>query len=294
MRLRSGASTSNQDTDPDRTDTESSSSSDSESSSSSSSSSTSSSSSSSSSSSESSSDSEDKQFAGMTTFEANPYCTDINPATTNGLKLYQAATEERDESELLSLKIASASQFIDAMKSDATRFGWGKLISKVSVELDGTMYEKNILQDFKSLSIEKVRIHMNSVFKAKAGSGVVPTGDLKMFDIDPAADANDKKIFFLRVRSHMIGLRILGSLDKASLKSLKMKEKMYLWENSDGERFYDGPTMLQICIEKVSPSTRVGVSQLKETLRNIKASSFGHNVRDLTDKMDVTYREILQ
>ena len=115
-----------------------------------------------------------------------------------------------------------------------------------------------------------------------------------MFDIDPAGDANDKKIFFLHVRSHMIGLRILGSLDKASLKSVKMKEKMYLWQNSAGERFYDGPTMLQICIEKVSPSTRVGVSQLKETLHNIKASSFGYNVCDLPDKMDVTYREILQ
>ena len=92
----------------------------------------------------------------------------------------------------------------------------------------------------------------------------------------------------------MIGLRILASLDKSSVKSLKMKEKLYVWENDAGEKFYDGPTMLQICIEKVQPSTRVGVSQLKESLRSIKASTFGYNVRDLTDKMDSTYREILQ
>ena len=58
-----------------------------------------------------------------------------------------------------------------------------------------------------------------------------------MFDIDPATDAADKATFYLRVRSNMIGLRLLASLNKTSVKSLKMKEKLYLWENDAGEKF---------------------------------------------------------
>ena len=34
-------------------------------------------------------------------FETNPYSGNINPASTNGLKLYQAATSDRDDDEKL-------------------------------------------------------------------------------------------------------------------------------------------------------------------------------------------------
>ena len=72
-----------------------------------------------------------------------------------------------------------------------------------------------------------------------------------------------------------------------------MKKKLYLWENNAGEKFDDSKTILQICLEKVNPSTCVGISQLKESLRSINAAIFEHNVRNLTDKMDITYCEII-
>ena len=57
------------------------------------------------------------QGAAPEVFETNPFSGNINPCTANRLKLYQAAAAaSRDESELLSLKIANATQFIDAMK----------------------------------------------------------------------------------------------------------------------------------------------------------------------------------
>ena len=52
-----------------------------------------------------------------TVFETNPFGVEINPATTAGLKLYQAATAARSDEDLLSLTIAAAPQFIDAMNS---------------------------------------------------------------------------------------------------------------------------------------------------------------------------------
>jgi hypothetical protein len=115
-----------------------------------------------------------------------------------------------------------------------------------------------------------------------------------MFAIDPANDPDDKTIFYKRVRANIIGLRIIKSLNKTSLASLKLKESKYLWISDTGEEFYDGPTMLQICVEKVNPNTRVGVADLKETLRNVKLANFSHNVRDMTDQMTSVYDDIIQ
>ena len=225
-----------------------------------------------------------------TVFETNPFAGNINPATTTGLKLYQSATADRSDESRLSLSIAKSSQFLDAMKADATKFSWGKLTSTISIEGSN----RDILKDFKHVDVEKVRLRMNPVFKHRTDVAALPTGDLVAFAIDPAVDDADKPIFYSQVRANMIGLRILGSLNESSLKSLKLKEKLYLWEDVNGTKFYDGPTMLQLCIEKVNPSTRVGVSKLKEVLRSVKASSYDYNVGDLTDKMDATYREIVQ
>ena len=71
----------------------------------------------------------------MTTYNANPYHGNINPSDSTGLKLFQAATAVRDASTKLSCKITTAQQFVDAMKEDSQRFGWGLLIDTVS---DGT------------------------------------------------------------------------------------------------------------------------------------------------------------
>ena len=68
-----------------------------------------------------------------TVFETNPFAMDINPATTNGLKLYQSATAKRDDSDKLHLSIPKATKFIEAMKADSDKFSWGKLTSTISV-----------------------------------------------------------------------------------------------------------------------------------------------------------------
>jgi hypothetical protein len=83
----------------------------------------------------------------------------------------------------------------------------------------------------------------------------------------------------------MIGHRIMNSLTKSAVASLKLKESLYLWKSSTGEFFYDGGTMLQILVEKVNPTTRVGVVNLKDKIRNCKLANFGHNVRDMLDNI---------
>ena len=225
------------------------------------------------------------------TFQANPFSGNINPSMSSGLKLFTAATTERKESKKLSAKITNNIKFVESMRDDAASFGWGSLIDTVGAS------NLHILQDFKEVNLEKVRLHMNTIFhkrEADPDATTLPGLILPLaFDINPASTATDVPIFYQRQRANMIGLRILRSLSDSSLSSLKLKENLYLWKTSAGEVLYDGVTMLQVLIDIVKPSLRAGVADLKEKLRHSKLATFGYDVTKMTDKMESTYKEIL-
>jgi hypothetical protein len=226
----------------------------------------------------------------VTTFSANPFNGDINPTTSNGLKLYQAGTAARSDTSKLSATIAKSKFFLDAMRDDATKFGWGMLISNIGSN------NLQILHDFKDVKLNEVRGEMNAIFHKRNDKTTLPPNDKNpnMFAIDPATNDSDKIIFYQRVRANMIGQRIYNSLDSTSLASIKLKEHLYLWKTATGEEFYDGVTMLQLLVEKVKPSTRVGRVALKDKIRNSKLANFNHNVCDMLDHMNDNYLEIIK
>ena len=156
-----------------------------------------------------------------TTFSANPFNGDINPTNSNGLKLYQAGTAARAETSKVSATITKSKTFLDAMRDDATKFGWGMLISNIGDN------NHQILHDFKDINIKMVRLSMNPIFFDRTNTTTLPSEKKpNMFDIDPATEPRDKAIFFQRVRANMIGQRIYNSLDTTSLASLKLKENL--------------------------------------------------------------------
>jgi hypothetical protein len=224
-----------------------------------------------------------------TTFSANPFNGNINPTNSNGLKLYQAGTAARSDTSKVSATISKSKAFLDAMRDDATKFGWGMLISNIGPD------NLQILHDFKDVNLKMVRLSMNSIFYDRTNTTTLPPEKKpNMFSINPSSETTDKIIFFQRVRANMIGQRIYNSLDSTSLASLKLKENLYLWKTAEGEEFYDGVTMLQILVEKVKPSTRVGRVALKDKIRNSKLANFNHNVCDMLDHMNDNYNEIIK
>ena len=224
-------------------------------------------------------------------FITTPYAGDINPGTSNGIKLYQAATAERDEDSKLTLKITTSKEFIDAMKDDATKFCWGILTAQIKVPPGGSS-TYSILKDFQELTVTKVRKFMGRVYFNKTTNLPDDDFDNDMFDIDPTTSDPDKRVFYARVRSNMIAQRILGSLTKNSLKNIRAKKKYYTWTASNGETYLDGVTMLQICITIIRPTTRVGVSSVKDAIRDCKLSSFSHNVADMLDHISSLLEQI--
>ena len=223
-------------------------------------------------------------------YNANPFSGNINPGSSSGLKLFQAATAERKEGDKLVAKIASNIQFIEALRDDSAAFAWSILIGGIGPS------NCHILQDFKALDLKAVRLHMTPIFFDRTTTPAVlpPAGQPlpKAFAIDPANNAADKVVFYQRQRANMIGLRLHGSLNAASLASLKLKENLYMWTTQDNELIYDGVTMLQILVDTVKPSLRAGVADLKEKLRQSKLATYSYDVSEMLNKMESTFREI--
>lgn len=92
----------------------------------------------------------------------------------------------------------------------------------------------------------------------------------------------------------MITRRIEGYLDEASLDTLMIKKRDFSWTDlTTGSIKLDGPTMLQIIIQGISPTTRDGVSDFKKSIQNFKLSMFDNSVKDILDDMYANYQEII-
>ena len=109
--------------------------------------------------------------------------------------------------------------------------------------------------------------------------------------LNPAANADQRDPFYRSVRSRMIAKRIIGYLKLTDWENLKNKSSKYTW-SGHGDEEMDGPTILWILMQTYNPSTRVGVSELKEELRSATSAKFGHDIQKLTDFMSSKYRKI--
>jgi hypothetical protein len=121
----------------------------------------------------------------------------LTPTTTNGTKLFTAATAEQTIK--LSATLAHSKAFIDEMRVNTAKFGWGKLTSNIDV---GDGVTKNILEDFEDLDLEKVRLAVNPIFYNKdVTNTTLPSliNKPKMFSISPETNDEDKVIFFKQV-----------------------------------------------------------------------------------------------
>lgn len=65
----------------------------------------------------------------MANFVINPYLGDINPSTTEGLKLYTKAIDAPDAK--LNIQQSNARDVIATFEKDANDFGWGPAIGSV-------------------------------------------------------------------------------------------------------------------------------------------------------------------
>ena len=91
--------------------------------------------------------------------------------------------------------------------------------------------------------------------------------DLTVTDIDLEGELNHHPFFYYRNKATMIEKWIEELLDEASTKVFFNKNKYFTWTNAaTGIDELDGSTMLQLVVQSINPTTRVGVSDLKREI----------------------------
>ena len=229
----------------------------------------------------------------MTTYLSDPFEGDINPGTTAGQKLYTLATADRKKEELLSISQENVSTIMSAFRHDSNSFGWGCLIN--DIKADDNVTKLKILEDFGKCTLTLVKAQAAKTWHDYTATTTTPfPTDMVQSTIDPADSSkpNDKRAFFRRVRSKMIAKRIENSISTVSWKTLFSKRKHFTWTHTNGNASYDGPTMLQILVSGINPSTRVGVSDLKSLIQSTRLVQFHYNVVDMCDSIMSNYELI--
>ena len=227
----------------------------------------------------------------VTSYVTDPYYGNINPGTKEGQALFIAATKDFPAEKQLKITQSNARFIVDQFKQLSQSFGWGVLINVI---MNAKGEPCSLLQDFRNLTLEDVQWQARTIWEDDSSTGPLP----KVFTtraIDPANVQTDRDIFFQRVRSRMISKCLLKYIDPASKKSLETKKKQYEWlDQASGRVELDGPTMLKIILDKINPSTQVGVMDLKLQLRKCKLSDFGNDVDVMTTHMVGLRDEIVQ
>ena len=99
-------------------------------------------------------DNQENNMAAEVNFVMNPYLGNINPGTSDGLKLYLKATEKREPQ--LTVSQENVKYLMPAFEADARNFGWGPLVNVVPVSTTAGD-TKSILHNFKEITLEHVK-----------------------------------------------------------------------------------------------------------------------------------------
>ena len=225
-------------------------------------------------------------------FLAGPYHGDINPTTEEGAKKFAKATAHLPAGEKRQDATQENSTFFMAqVKGDAKTFGWGPLIHEIPVVGGQKM---SILKDVRKLTLAQVQ---NSAYKTFGRKQALITDPLPrtftVEDIEPWNYDRDKIIYFRRIRSKIIAMRLQNVISRTSWGSLLASKSSFTWTDSSGEEQYDGPTMLFILVSKVRPSTKIDVQLYKSRIRSAHAAKFGNNIQRLVDHVRTNYDAIV-
>ena len=165
-------------------------------------------------------------------FSSHPYDNDINPATSEGIKLYKNATTELTSK--LTLNESNVKAILAQLKKDAKNFRWGPIVNAVQVgsKADGTPIKKSILlhsSQIKDDDVQKQAVVTWKDYSVTYNTAVVPPeyDQRTIQDIDPENNQAHREVFFRRVRSTMISDRVLAYFPSQSAVKLTNNCKAY-------------------------------------------------------------------
>ena len=220
-------------------------------------------------------------------FTLNPYDGEVNPATSEGLKLYLKAIQGFDkDSDRVNVGQSNSREVLQLMKDQASKFGWAEIVAKIPVAGGSDL---NLLKSSMNITLDEVKTAAYQIWGP--GNGDPCPTVLTIDAIDPSADPSHRPRFDKRVKSEMIAKGIQGVITKEAYAELLLDKEHFEWSSPDTTKI-DGLTLLWFLLKKINPTTQVGVSNLKDSIERATLAHHGHDVVKLLAHMKANYTEI--
>ena len=206
----------------------------------------------------------------------NPHSADIDITTSDGRKLYQQVTKGIDGTVKINLTKEDAPKLMEALLDVKGKFAMGKTLCDVQTNFDengvptGTA---DILKDYRTMTVDQAVISGGYTFGSTFVWNGFETHNFEIEDFDPAVPA-DVVRYQKTLKSVMLGEWIYNSLTDSAKSSINVNRKLFEYKMQDGSTVRDGVTMILIALKRVSPNTRVGISNVKTSLSKVDPAQF--------------------
>ena len=206
----------------------------------------------------------------------NPHSANIDLTTSDGRKLYQQVTKGIEGTVKINLTKADAPKLMEALLDVKGKFAMGKTLCDVQTNFNANGVPTgtaDILKEYCTMTVDQTVISGGYTF----GSTFVGNGwevhNFEIEDFDPAVLA-DVARYQKTLKSVMLGEWMYNSLSDSAKSSLNVNRKLFEYRMQDGSTVRDGVTMILIALKRVSPNTRVGISNVKSSLSKVDLAQF--------------------
>ena len=243
-------------------------------------------------------DSNSASAAPSNPYVLHPYQGDIFPGTSAGAKLFDRATTGPDEDKRLSLNLDDAIEIKARVLKAQQDYAWSSLTAiPKRYASDGTPHDfEDLVSNPESVELADVQAHAGLTWaRPNVNLAVRTCTSMEVVKIDPGKNENDRPDFQRRVRSQMISSWIRNNFTEEALDSIELQAAKFKWSvplaDGGGKRL-DGPTMLKVILDTISPSLVVGTDNLRKSIQNTRLPKFKYDVVMGLESMERDYNEI--
>ena len=226
---------------------------------------------------------------------ANPLLGNFNPGTPAGAKIFQEKIKGLPDDKRLPYSRKEAHTFRALVEAKEPSFG--QCVTKIPIAFDdaGNATEhKNLVDSYSDVTIERMHREAMKIFGTAVAEGdPVPAGPYALRALNPATSDEDKRLFYQRVHRHVAAEWLKNILDEDGRSELLQKMDHYAFiDAGDGTKHLDGPTMLWFMMNKIDPSTIVGVEILRQKIETIRLHQHNNDVDLMITDIEKSFKRI--
>lgn len=245
----------------------------------------------------------------MATRSTNPYDNNIDLSTSEGLKLWTAATSVDSTVSRLALKVENGEAIRKRVTKKSDQYRLNRILrvptggngvpagTRGAVAATNFTGPRKLLDEYHNLTLQQVQAWAAYNWGANDDPRVEPPTDMEIKALDfTAADASLERANMkqqYRIRSELLFVILQNAITEEDYDLLSNDSDDYTFEDPrTGDTKSDGVIFLWKILNEVKPSTVIDVQDLETKLEEATLQKFENDVTKLTREMEKIWKEI--